>query len=952
MLGPLRLSGDEGELAIGSRTQRVVLATLLARAGEVVSTASLIDAVWGDDAPPSAVNTLRSQVSRLRRLVGERLAAGPDGYALRLIHGTDRVDAWAFEAAVRRMRTDPGPTSRALLAAELASWRGDAFGELADVVTLRADARRLQLLRVDATELLARADLDAGQWSDAVAAVESIVAVDPVREPAWEILVRALAGAGRTADAMRAARRAAAALAESGLRPGSALRAAEAAALADPPSAAAVRSTPVVRRPLTPTVGRAGEVAEALRALEHNRLVTVVGPGGVGKTRVAGDVAAIRSDGHGRDPVMVELARVTDTAGVASTVASALDLRPTPGAELAALTDLGALDALVVLDNCEHVIDDVVELVPRLLSGGDRLHVLATSRESLAIDGEHVLALSPLSTDGPEAPAALLFRQRAAAAGPAGDLDDDLVADVVARLDGLPLALEMAAARLRTMSLADIVHSIGEDLDVLATTRRDVDERHRTLRGLLAWSERLLDDELREALHDFSVFAGPVRAVDLGAAVRTARPADTVARLVDRSLVQAEPTERGVTFGALETVRSFGRQRLREAGLDVAAGRRHATWFLDVVTDIDQRLRTVDAPVAIARFDDVIDEVRAAVRWAQRHDPDIAAELVVRSFAAGRVVLRSEVVSWVADVAGLLPVDHPAIDTVRGALADGLSTTGRLDEAVRIGDEVVARAGGSLAALPALEGLADAALYQGRLEEARALSGRLRVLGTELDDCYYADMGTVGLALATAYGGDVDGALTLVGEGPSCSSPSSAAWFEYTRGEAILDLDAVTALGHLDRALATARQAGDRYLTEVALVSSSSLRARTGELAGAVARSTELLDNFRRGGDQSHLVTSLRNLVTLLMRLRQYRPAAALYGAVRDHPSSPTYGAEAERLEEAAAECREALGEDEFGRVAGVGRDRTLDAAAEAASAALRNAGARLDRPAARHVPG
>ena len=187
--------------------------------------------------------------------------------------------------------------------------------------------------------------------------------------------------------------------------------------------------------------------------------------------------------------------------------------------------------------------------MPLLLSGGDRLHVLATSRESLAIDGEHVLALSPLATSGPEAPAAPAVppagRRRCSAPG---HLDDDLVAEVVARLDGLPLALEMAAARLRTMSLADIATSISEDLDVLTTTRRDVDERHRTLRGLLGWSERLLDDELRAALYDFSVFAGPVRAVDLGAAIRTARPADTVARLVDRSLVQAVPTDRGVTL--------------------------------------------------------------------------------------------------------------------------------------------------------------------------------------------------------------------------------------------------------------------------------------------------------------------------------------------------------------------------------------------------------------------
>ena len=229
----------------------------------------------------------------------------------------------------------------------------------------------------------------------------------------------------------------------------------------------------------------------------------------------------------------------------------------------------------------------------------------------------------------------------------------------------------------------------------------------------------------------------------------------------------------------------------------------------------------------------------------------------------------------------------------------------------------VAGADGTLAALLALEGLADAALYQGRLEQARALSTRAAGAGgAELGDCYYADMGTVGLALAIAYGGDADGALALVDGGPSCSSPSCGGVVRVhpRRGD--------PRPRRAERRSSTSttrwpRLGGrrDRYLTEVALVSSSSLRARTGELAGAVARFTELLDNFRHGGDESHLVTSLRNLVTLLVRLRQYRPAAALYGAVRDHPSSPTYGAEAARLEAAAAESGDALGDEEFARV-------------------------------------
>jgi predicted ATPase len=867
VLGPLQVTADDGTaLPIANRTQRVVLASLLAKVGDEVPAAALLDAAWDGAPPPEALDSLRSEVASLVAVLGDRVVPSPDGWALRL-HGSgvDGVDAWRFEQALRRMRTDPGPTSQALLAAELGAWRGAAFGELAELATVRAEARRLELARAEATALLA----------------------------------------GRPA---------------------------------------------MPRRPLTPTVGRAGELAATLSALEQARLVTIVGPGGVGKTRLAGDVAALRADAHGA--VVVELARVDDAAGVAATVAAALDLRPTPGGELAALTGLGGLDRLVVLDNCEHVIDAVVHLVPGLLHGGDRLCILTTSREALAIEGEHVIALGPLSTVGPDAPAITLFRQRAGAAAPAGGLDEALVADLVERLDGLPLALEMAAARLRTMSLLELTTSIADDVDALATSRRDVDARHRTLRELLAWSERLLDDELRDALHACAVFAGPVAAGDLGAAIATPRPADTIGRLVDRSLVLARASDRGTEFSLLSTVRSYGRQRLEEEGRLAAIHRRHAEWFHDAVAEIDARLRTVDEPAALARFIDIFDEVRTAVRWAQDVDPDLAAALVVRSFAAGRIVLRSEVAAWAADVAGRLPGDHPSADAVRGALADGLSATGRLEDAIRVGEDVLDRAPASRSALLALEGLADAALYQGRLEDAAALSGRLREVAASVDDGYYLDIGTIGLALATAYQGRVDEALDVLADGPTCPAPTAVAWFEYARGESILDRDPTRALAHLERALDVARRAGDRYVTEVALLSSSSLRARTGELDGAVARFTELLDHFRVGGDEGHLVTSLRNLVTLLVRLGQYRAATALFGAVREHASSPTYGVEAERLGSAATECQAALGDEEFERVVEVGRARPFEVVVAAAAATLRNVGPAVLARRGAHVTG
>ena len=221
VLGPLRVVGDDGAvLEIGSPTQRIVLATLLARLGEVVPLGVLADAVWEDSPPASAVNTLRSQVSRLRRVVGERLRGSADGYSLVLFAG-DTVDATVLDHALRRARDEHDVAD---LAAALHAWRGRAYGELADTPVVRADARRLELARLDATELVAAADLAAGRFTEAAAACEAVVAADDVREPSWAILVRALARAGRPAEALRAARRAATALRDAGLVPGLELR--------------------------------------------------------------------------------------------------------------------------------------------------------------------------------------------------------------------------------------------------------------------------------------------------------------------------------------------------------------------------------------------------------------------------------------------------------------------------------------------------------------------------------------------------------------------------------------------------------------------------------------------------------------------------------------------------------------------------------------------------------
>ena len=437
-----------------------------------------------------------------------------------------------------------------------------------------------------------------------------------------------------------------------------------------------------------------------------------------------------------------------------STIARALDLRA--GSERPLLEAAGAIDAVLVLDNCEHVLDPLAEIVPQLLRSGDRLRVLATSREPLALDGEHVLALAPLPTAGPDSPAVELFRERAAAAAPGaldGTFDRHLVAELVGRVDGLPLALEMAAARLRTMTLAELAESIGSDLDVLSSSRRDVDPRHRTVRDLVAWSERLLDEDLRAGLLGFTVFAGPVRARELPAAVPTDRPADTVARLVDRSLVLAMPGPDGVRFGALETIRSYGLERLRATGGYDDARRRHAEWFAAVLATIDADLRTADEPAAMRRFEEIVDEARAAVRWALDHDTDLAARLAENAYTVGRSQLRAEVVTWLEDVAGRLLADHPMQARIRSALVGGLAFVGRLDEAKAIGAELAASPASDGEIMYALEGLGDIAIYEGRLDESLDVWARMGLAAAERDDSLYADLATVGLALGDGYAG-------------------------------------------------------------------------------------------------------------------------------------------------------------------------------------------------------
>jgi DNA-binding SARP family transcriptional activator len=507
VLGPLRLLVDGQAVDVRGPKRRAVLALLAVAEGRAVTLDHLLDALWPVELPESARGALHSHVFRLRGHLGpagHRLETLDGAYRLAL--GPDDLDAARARLLLARARglarTDPAAAVEVLRAVR-GLWRGPALSEFTDVAPLATAATGLEHLHHEATDLLITCTLDAGQVDGVVALATEVLVADPLREPAVLQLMRALAATGQTAQALSAARDYRRRLVEdTGLDPSSELAALE-QAIADGQVAAAdvadARPSPPVRpvrpaRPVTPLVGRDASVSALQRLLDSERLVTIVGPGGVGKTRVALELAR-RTD----TVAVLHLASVIDPGAIPHALAQTLGLREVQGDVLVACTaQLGAAPGVLVVDNCEHLIDAVRDLVATLLSACPELNVLATSREPLGLPGECASRLAPLPLpgDGNDAelarvPSVAVFLDRAARVrpgfAPAGP-ELRLVAELVRHLDGMPLAIELAAGRLSTFSLAELSQRLDRSLDLLGGGRPTGQERHRTLRATVEWS--------------------------------------------------------------------------------------------------------------------------------------------------------------------------------------------------------------------------------------------------------------------------------------------------------------------------------------------------------------------------------------------------------------------------------------------------------------------------------
>ncbi|MFC7712377.1 BTAD domain-containing putative transcriptional regulator [Micromonospora lupini] len=623
VLGPLAVTTDAGEpVAVPGTKVRALLADLLTNRNQVVSADRLIDDLWGDDSPANPAGALQVRVSQLRKALNDAEPGARDlvesrapGYLLR----AGAVDADRFAELARHTDVDR-------LTEALGLWRGEAYADVADAEFVRAEATRLAEQRLAVHERLAEARVARGEHDLVAADLAELVARHPLREGLRAVQLRALYAAGRQSEALDSYADLRDRLAdELGLDPAPELVALhrrileQDAGLSAPPKAAIIRNS--LPAQLDELVGR-GEALTELRALlPAQRLVTLIGPGGVGKTRLATETARTQSLPDG--VLLVELAPLpAGDPGVAEQVLGALDAREAAGTTLSATDRLVAAlrqrHLLLVLDNCEHVIEPVAALVARLLRDAPGVRVLATSREPLGLTGELLWEVPPLSLPQDSDPdavrrsaAARLFAARAAAQHRGFRLDETTapaVAQLCRRLDGLPLALELAATRVRALGLRGVVDRLDDRFRLLTTSQRDVPPRQRTLTAVIGWSWDLLDEADREVLARLAVFrdgctpeaAEQVCQADL----------DALARLVDRSLVVLDDSPAGPRYRLLESVAAFCLDRLTDAD-DVRA--RHAAYYTDLAERADPELRGAEQRRWLALLDAETANLRAAL---------------------------------------------------------------------------------------------------------------------------------------------------------------------------------------------------------------------------------------------------------------------------------------------------------------------------------------------------
>lgn len=625
-------------------------------------------------------------MSRLRAKVGLNgaLVTRPPGYLLQVDAG--QLDAARFVDLVheaRTLTTEQPSAAVTHLDEALSLWRGPAYGEFAHEAFAIPEAARLEELRLFALEDRIDARLALGHHAEVIAESEALVADHPLRERLRSQLMIALYASGRHTDALRACEAYRRLLAdELGLDPSPALRRLEEQILRHDPALQEGRRSARRTPPATPStsfVGRDAQVSALISELQQARLVTLTGPGGVGKTRLALYVAAQAQSDFADGTVVCELAPITEPGAVGQALATGLQIqrRSQRTIEDTLVEFLRTKALLLVLDNCEHVIDAVAVLVAQMLESCPGVSVLATSRERLDLPGERLCDVPPLEVG----PAVALFCGRARAVRPGITLDKtalDEVGEICRQLDGLPLAIELAAARMRAMNTSDIAARLGDRFALLGKGARNAPRRHRSLRAVVEWSYGLLPELERQLFDRLSVFAAAFTAeaaqqVCAGAGLDAALVPGLLAELIDKSMATIGDHGGAARYSLLGTLRAYGHAQLEQRGEVDRWQRRHAQHYVAFVEEADRGLRGPDELVWVTRIEGELGNLRVAHDWTitvREVDLALRFSIALQSFA-WRLV-RPEMFAW-AERAAEMAADtaHPLLPLAWGSAAEG-----------------------------------------------------------------------------------------------------------------------------------------------------------------------------------------------------------------------------------------------------------------------------------------
>jgi predicted ATPase/DNA-binding SARP family transcriptional activator len=938
VLGPLRVTTAEGnDLTPSGALQRRLLALLVLHRGNVVTADTAIEVLWPSGLPADPGAALQNHMSRLRRdLPVDLITSTGDGYRLdpdAVDVDADRLVAYVADGA------DPANAE-----AILARWHGTAYPDLAECDAALAEAARLEELRTRASEVRAQSRLTHGDTAGLVAELTALAAEHPLRERPRSLLIEALTATGRRAEALRVYDDFRRLLGdELGIEPSPALAAQHAALLAGLAPKSGWGPATRLPHPTTSLIGRRDLVADVLERIGRERLVTLVGPGGVGKTRLVVELGHRLLEAEPERPVVLCELATGDASTAVDVVAAALGIDARPGVPLPdrIAEVLRPTSTVLLLDNCEHVLDRAAALAEHLLARCAGVRIVATSRERLRVAGEQVQPVPTLALGDTAAPAVQLFVERARAVWPGFDPDARQLATItgiVGRLDGLPLAIELAAARLHTHDVGEVAAGL-DDRFALLTAGQRTSTRHGSLGAAVAWSYGLLDPDLQETFGDLSAFAAAFTAADAAAVANTDVTTATaqLAQLVERSLVIRAPERR---YMLLETLRAFGAEQLQAAGRHARIAERHAEYQAEWLDAANRRLFKPGAG-AMAEIESALPELRNAFGWALDNGRlELAGRLAVELLDFGFFRLRPDVLAWTERVLAADPDGSSALAPSVWCVASYAAwMAGDLDECAarsRRACEIAERRGGPVPT-DVLQAEASVALFRGELDAAAALYHAASERVNPHDPARPIVSGASEI-LALGYAGRDATASerieALLERVPPDTCYAAYAW--YCAGEADMSANPERARTRFARALEIAERTHTSFVIGTAGASKASLDARHGDPSQAAADYRRLILHWRRAGMWSTQWTMLRSIAGLLGRLGKHRDAAVLEGAIRATLAGHRiFGADEVALNELSRSLESAMGPDAYADAVRTGATLDGNAAVEHALGVL-----------------